>query len=125
MTQKRILVVDDAEDITLTFKLVLEGAGFLVDTFNDPNKVLKDFKNGFYDLSFIDIQLGGENMNGFQLVNELQKIDKSLTVCFITGFKSYYDSLISEYPNIDHKCFMQKPISNQDLIKRVQEIFQE
>jgi DNA-binding NtrC family response regulator len=116
--KKRILIVDDDQGTTLPFKLGLENQGFIVETFNDPKLALLNFKNNYYDLSLIDVRM--EGMNGFELVQELKKIDKNLKVCFITSFKAYYDSLIEEYPNMDHKCFIQKPISIDDLIKQIE-----
>ncbi len=116
--KKRILIVDDDQGTTLPFKLGLENQGFIVETFNDPKLALLNFKNSYYDLSLIDVRM--EGMNGFELVQELKKIDKNLKVCFITSFKAYYDSLIEEYPNMDHKCFIQKPISIDDLIKQIE-----
>ena len=51
---KKILVVDDDPDLTLTFKVGLEGyhydekKRFEVYTYNDPLLVLKEFKPHFY-----------------------------------------------------------------------------
>lgn len=118
--KKRILIVDDDQGTTLPFKLGLENHGFQVETFNDPKLALLNFKSSYYDLSLIDVRM--EGMNGFELVQELTKIDKNLKVCFITSFKTYYDSLIQEYPNMDHKCFIQKPISIDDLIKHIEKV---
>src|SRR5262249_46452659 len=71
---KRILVVDDDPDLTLTFKAGLDGyyyygdgdkkKRFEVYTHNDPLLVLKEFKPQFYDL-ITDIYM--PNMNGFEL----------------------------------------------------------
>jgi two-component system, OmpR family, response regulator ChvI len=48
---KRILVVDDEPDITLTLKAGLESVGlFDVDAFEDPESALKSFKPDFYAL---------------------------------------------------------------------------
>ena len=118
--KKRILIVDDEPGTTLPFKLGLENYGFQVDTYNDPKLALHHFHGGYYDLALIDVRM--EGMNGFELVQELKKIDKNLKVCFITSFKAYYDSLIQEYPNMDHKCFIQKPISIDDLIKHIEKV---
>ena len=118
--KKRILIVDDEPGTTLPFKLGLENYGFQVDTYNDPKLALHHFHSGCYDLALIDVRM--EGMNGFELVQELKKIDQNLKVCFITSFKAYYDSLIQEYPNMDHKCFIQKPISIDDLIKHIEKV---
>ena len=49
--KRRILVVDDDPDITLTVKIALEDIGlFQVNTFNDPELALSSFKPGLYDL---------------------------------------------------------------------------
>lgn len=117
---KRILIVDDDQGTTLPFKMGLENQGFTVQTFNDPKLALLNFNSGSYDLALIDVRM--EGMNGFELVQELKKIDQNLKVCFITSFKAYYDSLIQEYPNMDHKCFIQKPISIEDLIKHIEKV---
>ena len=42
----RILIVDDEPDITLSFKMILEGNGFKVDTYNDPVHAKGNFKAG-------------------------------------------------------------------------------
>ena len=61
---KRILLVDDDPDVTLTFKAGLDGhyygdgdnkKRFEVYAYNDPLLVLKEFKLHFYDLLFTDI----------------------------------------------------------------------
>ncbi|HSF51150.1 MAG TPA: response regulator, partial [Nitrososphaeraceae archaeon] len=116
----QIIIVDDDQGTTLPFKLGLESQGFAVDTFNDPKLALSHFHSGSYDLALIDVRM--EGMNGFELVQEMKQIDKKLKVCFITSFTAYYDSLIQEYPNMEHKCFIQKPISIDDLIKHMERV---
>jgi DNA-binding response OmpR family regulator len=39
---KRILVVDDEYDISLTIKVFLEENGFIVDSFNDASQALEN-----------------------------------------------------------------------------------
>jgi hypothetical protein len=43
---KRILVVDDEYDVSLTMKLVLEESGFEVDSFTDASEALENFTTG-------------------------------------------------------------------------------
>jgi CheY-like chemotaxis protein len=54
---KRILIVDDEEDIAWCFKIGLECAGFVVDIFNDPMKSLSVYKAGVYVLLLFDIRM--------------------------------------------------------------------
>ena len=49
--KKRILIVDDEADITLSFSLALEDSGlFEVETDNDPLVALSNFRPNTYDL---------------------------------------------------------------------------
>jgi DNA-binding response OmpR family regulator len=128
----KILLVDDEPDITTVFALGLEDHGFKVDVFNDPLQALSDFKKGSYDLVLIDYKM--PNMNGFELHREIRKIDEKVKVCFITAFEIYYDELKKKFQNSlntssrqqhrqeeDVKCFIQKPIDIDELIKRIKQ----
>ena len=42
---KKILVVDDEADLTMLCNLALEYHGFKVDTFNDPQEALSNYKD--------------------------------------------------------------------------------
>jgi DNA-binding response OmpR family regulator len=117
MSKGRILIVDDELDITLAFKKGLESNGFLVDIYNDPVVALSDFKPDFYDLLLVDVRM--PKMNGFELYQEIEKIDKKAKVCFITAFEVYYQALREIFPTLDVGCFIRKPIEIDDLVKRI------
>lgn len=66
----------------------------------------------------IDIVL--PNMNGFELYWRIKRIDDKVKVCFITASELYYEEIRKEaYPKLDTNSFIKKPISNEELIKRV------
>jgi CheY-like chemotaxis protein len=143
----RILVIDDEEDITFFLKEALEGSGgFEVVTFNDPLLALSSFNNkddenslpSAYDLILLDIKM--PKMDGFELYQEIQKrIDstalggirgrddndqekngKKTKICFMTAFEVYYEALKELFPDsYSSICFIKKPSSAQDLIKRI------
>jgi two-component system catabolic regulation response regulator CreB/two-component system response regulator ChvI len=115
--KKRILLVDDEHDITFAFRIGLENNGFAVDTFNDPEEALSNFKAGLYDLLLIDVKM--PKMNGFELYREIEKIDNKAKVCFITAFEVYYKSLRELFPTMRIDCFIKKPITTDDLVQRI------
>jgi DNA-binding response OmpR family regulator len=115
---KKILIVDDEFDITSTFKMGLESKGFKVDTFNDPEEALSNFKAGIYDLLLLDVRM--PRINGFQLYEELKKIDDKIKICFITAFEVYYRSLREQFPEVKVDCFIKKPIEIEELARRIQ-----
>jgi DNA-binding response OmpR family regulator len=119
----RILVVDDEVDITLSIKTVLEGDQFQVDSFNDPVAAFNNFKAGFYDLLILDIKM--PKMNGFQLYREIKNIDDKVKVCFLTALSEMhdYEEFKREvFPKAGERYFIQKPVENQTLLRRLNEI---
>ena len=122
-----MLLVDDDTDILLTFKSGLEeyvdksnifdGAKIQVDTFAEPREALTSFKAGVYHLLLLDIRM--PNINGFELYEELKKIDDKPKVCFITAYELYYEVLKKDFPELDIGCFIKKPISIEDLATKI------
>jgi CheY-like chemotaxis protein len=125
VTTYNIMLVDDDPDILLTFKKGLEelqrrkieGVNLQVDTFADPKEALTSFKAGLYHLLLLDIRM--PNINGFELYEELKKIDDKPKVCFITAYELYYDALKKDFPDLDVGCFIKKPISTEDLATKI------
>ena len=121
--KKRILIVDDVPDITSSFQNALRDKGFeQVDTVNDPVLALKNFRAGSYDLLIIDIVM--PEMDGFELYEEIRKIDTKVKVCFITAYEVNYQALRAVFPAAtttdDIGCFIRKPIDVDDLIKHIE-----
>jgi CheY-like chemotaxis protein len=117
-SNKRILIVDDEQDITRLFKVALERAGFTVDVYNDPLESLSNYKTGVYDLILLDIRM--PQMSGFELYNKIKEIDDKVTVCFITAFEEYYDEFKKLFPHLkEAECYIRKPVGMEDLIRIV------
>ena len=124
-----ILLVDNEPDSTSVLSMALEDEGFKVDAFNDPILALSNFKPNFYALSILDINM--PKMNGYELYKEIRKIDDKVKVCFVTAFEVYYEELKNrfqpssiaspEHKEEDVRCFIQKPIDIDELIKRIKE----
>jgi DNA-binding response OmpR family regulator len=114
-TKRRILVVDDEPDITFTLRAELEGGGFDVDAFTDPELALSSFKLGLYDLVLIDIMM--PKMDGFELYERLKTVDPNVKVCFLTASEMYLEEIREvEHSTLNKDLFLQKPISTDDLI---------
>jgi DNA-binding response OmpR family regulator len=121
---KRVLLVDDESDINLTLKMVLEENGFKVDSFTDPLLALKNFRKesaGMYELLILDMKMPG--INGFELYRHIKRIDDKVKVCFLTASEMYYEEFRKElFPPLNNNCYIQKPIGNEVLIKRLNRI---
>jgi signal transduction histidine kinase/CheY-like chemotaxis protein len=118
---KRIFLVDDDYDHTITFKVGLELAGFEVDAYNDSAIALSTFKPDYYALLLIDIKM--PKIDGLELYARIRKIDDKVKVWFITAYEVYYKTLkevssISKEETILDR-FIQKPIEINNLVKQV------
>ena len=121
--KRKILVVDDEPDITFTLSSVLKERGFEVISFNDPLLALQHFKPRHYELVILDIKM--PKMDGFELYQQLKKKDNSVKVCFLTAvseFKEYEQYRKESYPKQGERYFIAKPISNDELIRKVNEM---
>ncbi len=119
---KRVLLVDDEPDLNLTLKMILEDKGFKVDSFTDPLLALQNFKEqaGMYDMIILDIKM--PEMNGFELYRQIKKIDNKVKVCFLTAGEMYYGVYTNIVNSLDAEYFIQKPIDNEELVKRLNRI---
>lgn len=121
---KKIMIVDDNDDVNLTFKIVLGELDhrLRIHSFSDPIDALQSFRPDIYNLIIIDILM--PKMNGFELYDELRKLDSNVKICFLTAAKEiYYEAMIREaFPELDVNYFLKKPIANKDLIKQVSEL---
>lgn len=119
--QKRILAVDDEPDLTMICSLALQYHGFKVDTFNDSQEALSNFKPDYYDLVILDIKM--PKMDGFELYDKIKKKDDKVKICFLTASELYYEEFRKkEYSALDKNLFLKKPIDNDDLLKEVNKI---
>ena len=123
MINKRVMIVDDESDVNLAIKMVLEESGFQVDSFTDPLLALESVKveADKYMLLVLDIRM--PNMNGFELYEQIKKIDDKVKVCFLTAGEMDYEQFRKELsPALDDNCYIQKPIQNEILIERLKSI---
>ena len=120
---KRIFVVNDEPDVCFVLKEVLRQNGFVVDSYEDPFLALKKFKADLYKLIMLDIRM--PELNGFALYQEIRRLDKKVKICFLTAGETcdgvYSDIFSSLPPNRS----IRKPIDNEELLKRINEIIVE
>ena len=98
---KRIFLVDDDYDHTITFKVGLELAEFEVDAYNDSAIALSRFKPDYYDLLLIDVKM--PKIDGLELYEKIRKIDDKVKVWFITAYTTYYRAFKRSFINIKRR----------------------
>ena len=123
VAKRRLLIVDNEPDITFTLSSILEENGFEVFSFNHPLLALRSFKPRYYELVILDIKM--PKMDGFELYREIKRKDNRVKVCFLTAISEFieYEQYKKEtYPKMGERYFIAKPVSNDELIRRVNEM---
>jgi len=87
----------------------------------DGKEALEIFKKEKFDLIISDINM--PNMNGIEFAKEVRKTDKNVKIIFITGYdiKKYLQQAI----DLDVEAYLIKPINLNELLNRVQKIYEE
>jgi two-component system, OmpR family, response regulator ChvI len=80
--------------------LALQYHEFKVDTSNDPQEALSNFKPGYYDLVILDIKM--PKIDGFELYEKIKKKEDKVKICLLTVSELYYIMKNFEKKNILH-----------------------
>lgn len=107
-----ILVVDDDENLANTFKLILEDAGFVVETALTGLAALHMLDKKIYDLVILDINL--PDMLGYQIQEEMELNGITTEFIYITGYSALKDS----YNTVNNKAeVLLKPVNPEKLVE--------
>ncbi|RMF95809.1 MAG: response regulator [Candidatus Schekmanbacteria bacterium] len=84
---KKILVIDDEENIRNLYQAELSDEGYEVITAEDEDDALELLKTESPDLITLDIKL--KKSNGVELLRKIKEIDKKLPVIMCTAYDEY------------------------------------
>jgi DNA-binding response OmpR family regulator len=118
MEEKKILLVDDEENILTIFRLVLESKGYRVDTASTAEEALKKVGLNKYNLCLLDLNL--PDMHGTELVRKIHQIDPGMKKLMVTGESSGIDAETARNNGADGFIF--KPLNKVALISAVEAV---
>ena len=115
---KRILVIDDDEDILNLFSDFLKKEGYGVTSFLDPLKALEEIhrRPQRYSIIITDVRMPG--ISGIELIRRIRKINHDIKVIIISAFELNGEDL----RNIRYDNFMEKPVHMQYLAQTIEKI---
>ena len=113
----RILVVDDDESTALYTKIILDGAGMIVEAENDPMNILHWLAEFSPELILMDLYMPGCNGHELASVIRQQEVFSGIPIVFLSGEDNVDKQLgAMEYGGDD---FLTKPIRPAHLISSV------
>jgi DNA-binding response OmpR family regulator len=113
----RILVIDDAPDLALTLRVLLERAGHEVVTAADGRHGLRSFYEMRPDLVLLDIGMPG--LDGWETLDRLRDLS-DVPVLVVSGMSPTPEDLARLRPGRDG--FYAKPVYGPELVGRVSEL---
>ena len=116
---KRILVVDDEQDLCEILKFNLETEGYEVETANSAEEAL-EMDIASFDLLLLDVMMGG--MSGFQLAKQLKgnPMTANVPIIFLTARDTENDTVTGF--NIGADDYISKPFSIREVMVRVRTV---
>ena len=116
---KKILIVDDEQDIVETLKFMLEAQGYECHCAYDGETGLSMAKELMPDLMILDVMM--PKMNGYK-ISRLLKYDakyKDIPSLMVTARSQDEDKLIGQETGANE--YITKPFELDDVIKKVEE----
>ncbi len=116
---KRILVVDDEQDLCEILKFNLETEGYEVDTANSAEEALEKDVASFH-LLLLDVMMGG--MSGFQMAKLLKAnpATAQIPIIFLTARDTENDTVTGF--NLGADDYISKPFSIREVMVRVRAV---
>lgn len=114
MSQKTIYIVDDNQDFLDSTSWMLEGAGYQVEPYSDPNHLLKQFASGeTYNPACMLMDVRMPEISGLDLHDRLADCGVDLPIIYMTGHGDV--SLAVEAMKKGAVTFLEKPLDNTAL----------
>jgi CheY-like chemotaxis protein len=118
-TPRRILIIDDEEEITELFGEILKQAGHTVEAVTDPHQGLNLIQTSAFDMVFTDLGMPG--MPGWEIAKSVKQHNSNIAVVLITGWGAEFEETKLADNGVD--LVLSKPVKTTDLLKAAAELF--
>lgn len=123
MNKKYILVVDDDEDLVLSVRLILESAGYQVDSAPDGAAGIAKMRAYLPDLVLMDVMMANP-LDGFYTTQEIADDPQLRNVPILMMSSITTTQYAASFPTDQYLQiidFLPKPVEPEALLKRVRQ----
>lgn len=113
--QKRILIVDDDDEIRELLEFDVRSSGYFVDTAKDGLEGLNKALNNTYDLILLDVMM--PKMNGFDVCKNIRQAKLSIPILLLTAKGTIDDKTTGFDCGADD--YLVKPFDIQEVLLRI------
>ena len=115
MNEKRILIVDDDDEIRELLEFDVKASGYFVDTASDGMEGLNKALNNSYDLILLDVMM--PKMNGFDVCKNIRRAKLSIPILMLTAKGTIDDK--TEGFDCGADDYLVKPFDIQEVLLRI------
>lgn len=115
VTQKRILIVDDDDEIRELLEFDVAQSGYFVDTARDGLEGLNKALNNSYDLILLDVMM--PKMNGFDVAKNIRQAKLAIPILMLTAKGTIDDK--TEGFDCGADDYLVKPYAIEELLARI------
>jgi CheY-like chemotaxis protein len=115
-----IMLIDDEQDILVSFTEGLSIAGYRSEAFSDSQEALKRFlqmDSTHFDLVILDLRM--PDINGIELYSKFKSINKAVKILFVSAL-DVMPELVSMF-EIVKGDILRKPVEMNDFINKIKE----
>ena len=120
MDKKKVLIVDDEEDMVYAVKLQLESNGFEVITAGNGQEALDKARTGTPDIIILDLML--PKIDGYKVCRMLKfdKKYKMIPIIMLTARVQERDQKLGFEVGAD--AYLTKPFEHEELLAKIKEL---
>jgi two-component system alkaline phosphatase synthesis response regulator PhoP len=122
--KKKILLIDDDEDLLRSFQVILEGNGYDVITSTDSSNCFSILKNDKPDLLVLDVMMNTD-LEGFNLLKVIKRdpVYRKMPIILLTGIREQIGfnllSVIEDESLFPYVRYQDKPVTSHFLMEMI------
>lgn len=120
MENKKVLIVDDEENICIFFKDIFERSGFTVYTAISGQDAMAIFKENKPQICIIDIHMPFSEFDGIEVLRRVKAIDKTTFCAMITRIDD--PDKIAEAASLGAEQYLVKPTRIEKIKELVEKL---
>ncbi len=117
MIKKRILIIEDDEDVSVVFHTILQAAGYHANIADTAQHAIAQITDKFYHAIILDIKL--PDMDGTELLTSIREIAPEIKIIIVTGYPSLNNAI--DALNWGADSYIIKPVDPNELLYIVSE----
>jgi len=115
---KRIMIVDDAEFMRTSIKIMLESEKYDVLEAEDGNEAVKKYKEARPDVVTMDITMPGKT--GLEAIKEIREFDPEAKIIVVTAMGTEF--MIRDAIQLGAANFIIKPFDEEQLLEVIKKL---